>query len=83
MATTYTDKATGRPVVDFSKEEVAGALGASISATSKRAMSRQKRASMGAPGKGDRPRPIADKRRYDENYERIFGDSKKESTNNG
>ena len=31
-------------------------------------------------GKGDKPRPIADKKQYDENYDRIFGKSKGKTT---
>jgi len=31
-------------------------------------------------GKGDKPRPIADKKQYDENYDRIFAKSKGKTT---
>lgn len=69
MPQKYTDPSSGRPVVDFSKEEVAAHLGMPISRSSKRAMARQQQNS----GKGDTPRPMGNKMQFDESYYRSFG----------
>ena len=52
----YTDKATGRPVIDFPKEMIGAAYGRTESKTARRARSRWTQGAMNA-GKGDMPRP--------------------------
>jgi hypothetical protein len=52
----YTDKATGRPVIDFPKEMIGAAYGRTESKTARRARSRWNQGAMNA-GKGDMPRP--------------------------
>lgn len=52
----YTDKATGRPVIDFPKEMIGAAQGLSSSRTAQRAVSRWNQGAMNQ-GKGDMQRP--------------------------
>ncbi len=52
----YTDKDTGRPVLDFPKEMIGAAYGQSSSRTAKRAVSRWNQGAMNQ-GKGDMQRP--------------------------
>lgn len=67
----YTDPATGRPVLEVTKEQLGAHLGISSSRTAKRAVSRWNQGARNC-GKGDMPRPH-NKAKYDEGYERTFG----------
>lgn len=66
----YTDKATGRPVIDVPKEMIGAWAGKTPSRTANRAVSRWHQGSHGA-GKGDMPRP-GNKRNIDESWLRMF-----------
>ena len=52
----YTDKATGRPVIDVPKEMIGAWAGKTPSRTASRAVSRWQQGA-GNAGKGDMPRP--------------------------
>ncbi len=67
----YTDKATGRPVIDIPKDMLGAHLGLSRSHTARRAEERYMNNVNGA-GKGDMRRP-EDKTKFDEGWERTFG----------
>lgn len=69
----YTDKESGRPVLDIPKDMLAAHLGMSRSATSRRAESRWMQGATGA-GKGDMPRPrdTDAKDRADAAWDRAF-----------
>ncbi len=66
----YTDPASGRPVIDISKDMLAAHLGKPRSKTAVRAESRWTQGAVGA-GKGDMPRP-RDKERSDEGWLATF-----------
>lgn len=53
----YTDKASGRPVIDIPKDMLGAHLGRNRSRTQKRAEARWKQGAMGEAGKGDMRRP--------------------------
>jgi len=65
----YTDKATGRPVIDVPKEMVAAHIGKTSSRTARRAVSRWHQGAHGS-GKGDMQRP-RNKEKFDANYDKI------------
>ncbi len=67
----FTDPATGRPVLEVTKEQLGAHLGISSSRTAKRSVSRWNQGALNQ-GKGDMPRP-QNKAKYDEGYERTFG----------
>ena len=69
----YTDKATGRPVIDFPKEMVGAYYGLPSSKTAKRAVSRWNQGAMNQ-GKGDMPRPQTpvQKKRADDSWLTAF-----------
>jgi len=65
----YTDKTTGRPVLDVPKDMLAAAYGLPRTHTSKRAEERWVQGACGA-GKGDMQRP-RNKKKFDDNYDKI------------
>lgn len=76
----YTDKASGRPVIDIPKDMLGAHLGRNQSKTQRRAISRWKQGAMGEAGKGDMQRP-RDKVKFDANFDKIdwSKDGKKEA----
>ncbi len=66
----FTDPATGRPVIEVTKEHLGAHLGLSSSRTAKRAVSRWQQGASNS-GKGDMPRP-SNKRRADIGWLKTF-----------
>ena len=66
----FTDPASGRPVIEVTKEQLGAYLGKSSSRTATRAVSRWNQGAMNA-GKGDMQRP-QNKERADEGWLRTF-----------
>ncbi len=66
----YTDHATGRPVMEVTKEQLGAVLGKSSSRTAQRAVSRWQQGASNF-GKGDMPRP-SNKRQADIGWLKTF-----------